>query len=175
VEDYVVEQFFDQAGRISAHPHADDGSLTGLEVAASEARDALRVFRDDPRIIATLGADDFAEGLARREAISRAAVQALEDARSALGAESSGITTTTLREVWPSLGIEERRQLLAVAVDAVFIRRGRGRRGDLAGFVYISWKGEGIDVPRRGCRSNGLMEPFVFGEAPSSPRMAASK
>jgi hypothetical protein len=52
-----------------------------------------------------------------------------------------------LRELWPSLDIAEQRRVLALAIDAVFVRRGRPRgrsgHGALADFVYISWRARG--------------------------------
>lgn len=161
IEDYVVEQFFAALGDMTARAVLDDDGLADLERAVAEAQEGLATFRDDPRIIATLGADSFADGLEARQRTLDAALDALATARKELEipAVPSG---ADLRELWPSLDVIERRRLLALAIDAVFVRRGRTRHGAVADFVHISWRGEQIEVPRRGKRTKRLLAPLQF-------------
>jgi len=174
IEDHVTEAFFEAVGRMAAEPVRDDGSLADLERAAAEAEDALRMFRDDERIIATLGADAFAEGLGHRRTTLDAALDALGNARRELEDPSRLPSATDLRALWPSLDVEEKRRLLRLAVEAVFVRRGRGPVGERASVVL---RGEGVEIPRAGGRARAeLLPPFRFeAQAPARAGVAVGE
>ena len=55
-----------------------------------------------------------------------------------------------LREMWPTLTVPERRQLLALGIDAVMLRAGRGLVLDDR--VWIFWRGQGPDDLPTGAR-----------------------
>lgn len=173
IEDYVVGEFFRAVADMRATPAADDGALADLEAAAATAHEALTAFRDDPRIVATLGVDSFAEGLAVRQQALDGALDALGDARRDLDARQ--LPVADLRSLWPSLDTGERRRLLAGAIEGVFVKRGRGRYGDVADHVLISWHGEGIEVPRRGKREPRELLPPLRFEQPTRAGMAAGE
>jgi DNA invertase Pin-like site-specific DNA recombinase len=161
IEEYVTERFFDAIGTMTAEAVADGGALADLERTVAEAQEALTVYRDDPRIISTLGPDGFAAGLEARKATLDAAMDALADARRALDIPAT-LPPAELRALWPSLDVIEHRRLLALAIDAVFVRRGRGRYGSLDSFVWIAWRGEAPEVPRRGGRPTALLAPVAY-------------
>jgi Resolvase, N terminal domain/Recombinase/Recombinase zinc beta ribbon domain len=93
----------------------------GAEVARHE-RD-LANYRDNPRVISTLGVDRYEQGLAVR-------ARRLERALLAQGAarrqcERLLPAPRELRERWPSLSLPDRAALLRSVFDCVFVRRAR--------------------------------------------------
>ncbi len=172
IEEFVIESFFAAVGRMAATPARDDGSLAELERTVAIAQDALRVFRDDPRIIDTIGPDEFAAGLAHRKATLDAALDVLAEARRELEDPARLPSATDLRALWPSLEVEERRRLLRLALEGVFVRRGRGPMSERA---FVVLRGEGVEVPRTGGRARGaLLPPFRF-DVPAGAGMAGSQ
>jgi hypothetical protein len=92
-----------------------------------------------------LGRADFLAGYTARET-------RLHEAREHLAgliARSNGLPEyATLEADWPTLTTAERRLLLSVAMDAVFVRKGAGGPDERS---VILWRGEGpSELPRRG-------------------------
>jgi hypothetical protein len=150
---HVERAFFEKVGELVLVPSAEtDGRLSGLEQDAAQARAAFEIWRDlGASEMVQLGASDYAAGLAARQA-------ALQEAEAALFAERDQLSNplplapVELREVWPSLTILERRELLAQVVDAIFVRcanrRGRGVQPESR--LHICWRDEApTDLPSR--------------------------
>ena len=132
------------------------------------AEEEFNAYRD-ATIIASIGKVAFAVGLQKRAATveaARAAVateQSKHQRRGAFGRRS-------LLDAWPKLSSSEKREHLAAAIDAVFVRRGdpalRGKNVDVAPRVHIAWRGEAplATLPGRGRRVEHV--PFVFPDEP---------
>lgn len=156
--------------------HADGLAVEAVEEVGGElervlgeleaAEHALRVFRDDPRVIGVLGADGFAEGLAGR-------ARRVEEARAELAAarrtHSAMPDPFTLRGLWPGLDVHGRRRILAAAVDVVVVA---GRGPLTADRVRVCAAGTGPRgaLPRQGVRGVGL-RPLPLDGLPEESRV----
>jgi pimeloyl-ACP methyl ester carboxylesterase len=65
-----------------------------------------------------------------------------------------------LDEEFDDLALDDRRRLLALGIDCVFVRRRSGRE-PLADRVHICWRGTAPDLPARG-RRDYTPRPFLF-------------
>ncbi len=165
-----MDCFFSELGRLEQEPFEERVLSTDLEADVERARAALHVFRDDPRIIETLGVEHFADGLAARK-------RELDDALARLEAAYANTTlpegvprSVELRDLWRDLAVEEKRRMLGSVIDCVFLRRGRSRHDPIDGFIHICFRGEAPDpLPRRGDRGAAYIPtPFVFpNDAPT--------
>jgi len=118
------------------------------------------------RVEATADSDELERLLADVEAAAM-----LAQAHRALPA---AIPATELQAAWPTLAKSEKRQILAAAVDAVFVRRASrpGRGTPVGERVQIVWRGDGpLDLPGR---ANPASRRFVFDDPPAEPRLAAA-
>ncbi|MBA3263126.1 MAG: recombinase family protein [Thermoleophilaceae bacterium] len=173
IEEYVVEEFFAQLERLEVEPFEDSSELAEVEDEIRTAEADLAVYRDDTRIANALGADRYVAGLEER----RGQLDKLLRRRAELEApfdRANGFNPVELREVWPELNVDERRRLLRSHIECLFLRRGRTRHDPIAPFVWICWRGETPDLPRRGQKGHVSFPPFRFPDAPADPRVAAS-
>lgn len=143
VEPLVVERFMAEVGgsRMRRVREDEAGAVRALEVAEAELDAAL-----SGSLAAILDSD-------RRLALVAERQRAVDRARERL-ARRPAPPAGDLEGLWPDLSLREQRQLLASALDCVFVRRGRGRR------VHICWRGEAPELPRRGRRWTPA--PFDF-------------
>jgi site-specific DNA recombinase len=155
IEPWVVERFMERAGGVEVGAVR----LTEDTAEAQRAVDVARVELDtflEADIKGTVGVERYRRELKRR----REALDAAEDLLANLVQRAAGSdlpSAVELRRIWPDLSLEERRQLLSLGIDAIFLRR-PPRRGlsALDGRVLIAWRGEGPDdLPGTG--------PFVPG------------
>ncbi|UTI65575.1 recombinase family protein [Paraconexibacter antarcticus] len=123
VETEVIRRFLELMGKRWVSEHHQDDDLTDLIREAEEAEREMTIFRDDPRIISVLGPDEFVAGLRTRAERVDSANRALIEARS----QDSQLLMppTELRRMWPTLEVEEQKELLGSVWDAIFIRSGR--------------------------------------------------
>lgn len=156
LDEHVTGRFLTKMADLAA----DDTDLTVTverAVAAVESAEAeLGAYRD-AQLVSVIGATAYRRGLEVRAA-------AVDDARSELAAlrrETSGVCgRTDLGAVWPELTIGERRELLAAAIDAVFVRRRHSASDPFESRVHICWAGQGpADLPGR---RNRVLRPFRF-------------
>ena len=166
IEDYVVEQFFAELGRLELEPVDGLVALDAIEARVDRAQAALEVFRDDPRVIEALGAEMFAAGLAARRAELDDALEELDRAHAMVKTPTGVPRSVELRELWPELTVQEKRRMLGTVIDCVFLRRGRSRHDAIDGFVHICFRGEAPALmPRRGQRGGAYRPtPFRFPE-----------
>ncbi|WP_210492258.1 recombinase family protein [Patulibacter sp. SYSU D01012] len=163
IEGYVVEQLKQRAGAAAARLEQEAPDIAALDDAREELRQAvaaLEVYRDDPRVIDALGADAFAEGLAKR-------AQRMKDAEREVDRLTADRSEPghlgNLLEVWDHLEQEEQRELLRTAVQGVYVRPGRSRHTPLGpDNVRVVWRGEDVAVPS-GVRST-VLPPLRFGD-----------
>jgi hypothetical protein len=128
IDDYVVGVFLDYiANRVRAPDVVlVDAALTAAEQVAREAESDLVTYRDDPAIIAALGARYYA-------------------------AVSASQPSADLLDAWPTLDPAEQRAIIAATIDAVVLHRAphRGRHGPIDERVEILWRGEAPELSVR--------------------------
>lgn len=115
--------------------------------------------------VAGIGRDTYLAGLTDRER----RVDESREAQRALLAEAAGPLAEIpanihLRDLWPELGVAERRGLLAAGLDAVVLFAGREQVEER---VVTLYRGEApADLPSRGRRValRGFERPVAFGE-----------
>jgi site-specific DNA recombinase len=165
LEGLVEREFMSHAETLAVKAAAETADLDTALAELSEAEQALRVFRDDPRIIATLGADGFAEGL--RERARRVEAAQADVARERMPA--AGVPDVlTLRRMWPDLDIVGRCRLLSATIDCVVVA---GRGEITADRVRVCWSGLGpADLPQRGKRG-ATLRPIDIQRLPSNTRV----
>lgn len=148
VEPWVVEQFFARIGDIQRRGVRTDQRLVEAEREVTAARAELAAYRDS-EAAAILG-DDFGAGLRTRAERVRTAEARLAVLRDQAGvAELGGVRS--LRTEWDGFSVAERRQLLASAIDAVFLRRVGQANVPISSRALILWRGEAPDdLPGRG-------------------------
>jgi DNA invertase Pin-like site-specific DNA recombinase len=117
--DPLVEEF------IFGHCHRPKEDLPGkirrCEAAVTAAEEDLASYRDEPSILATLGASSFTEGLSTRQRRLEKSLVSLARARQA---QSSSIDFAALAEKWPELSGKERRVVAGNSIDCVVVERG---------------------------------------------------
>jgi len=159
IEPYVECVFFEAVGQLEAQPTVSSAEVEHAmqDLAAAEA--ALVAYRDDTRVQTLLGQDAFVEGLEKRAA-------AVADARATLAEASAAVNSgalldrATLDAMWPDLDVSERQHLLRSAIDAVFLRPGRGLAIDERTLVLLCGEAPD-DLPRRGSRTDAI-RPFPW-------------
>jgi DNA invertase Pin-like site-specific DNA recombinase len=150
IDEYIEQAFFDAVGDIAAESRQDgDDALADLDVAVRHAKWVRDEYRDDDRVIAELGMDSYLEGLAQHN-------HRLQTAEAALSAEleqqrgTFPMPVTTIQEQWANLTIDDKRKLLGLVFDAVFVFPGRAPARDR---VHLCLRGQAPDdLPRRGRR-----------------------
>lgn len=131
-----------------------------------EAEADLTAYRDNPRLMRTLGEDRFEAGIARRcKRVERAL---LELAAARRANDDPGLDDPSdLEAKWPALSADERRDFLGQVIDCLFVR---GQGGAATGRVYVCLRGEEpVDLPHRGGHRGAGIRGF---EWPKRPRAA---
>ena len=172
VEPYVERLFFDAVGALEAEPSVSSEAVEEAARVLEQAEADLVAFRDDQRIEGALGRDGYVDGLQVR-------ARAVDDARAAL-AEAAGAhegeplpDRATLESTWPELDVRERQHLLRSALDAVFVRPGRGVAIEDRALVLL--RGEApADLPGRGVKPAPI-RPFLWpDDAPADAGVTAA-
>lgn len=147
IEPHVEATFLEGVGGLRAEAAAATDELVDAEKARDRAERELAKWLERESL-ADLG-DIYEAGLRERVRQRDEAADALDDVRARAGLADLP-DAAVLEDEWPSLGLIERRQLLASGLDAVFIRRGRDA---IAERSRVLWRGEGpADLPGPGKR-----------------------
>lgn len=152
---------------------ADAGKRDAVAAALAEAQFAYDAFRHDTAAREVLG-DDWLDTLQTYKRRMTDAVNALAliDARHGL-ASIEGVT----REHFSALPVDDRREVLGGFIDAVMVRRsrGRGRHVDpVSNRTRILWRGQApADLPRQ--RHSSSVAPFPFDEPDVEAGMMAAQ
>jgi DNA invertase Pin-like site-specific DNA recombinase len=175
---YVERVFLEELARqpIAAEGTATTATLDAAVAKLEHAEAELALYRD-ATVLTAIGKVAYVAGLQRRAAD-------VESARADLAREQSGqawgdVGRRALLDAWPSLNESAKREHLAAAIDAVFIRRGdpssRGKLVDVAPRIHIAWRGEAplASLPGRGRRVSPGPFPFP-DESPADVRVAAA-
>jgi site-specific DNA recombinase len=157
IEPYVEQLLFEAVGQVRPET-PDDPTAEQLELAEREREVELIAFRDDPILVAQLGAEDFAAGVkVRREAFEAARDRRLEH----VDRTAASFDPIELQALWPSRSVMEKREILSAVFDAIFVLRGRSTFGPIADYTRAFLRGDGpIDLPRRGARRGEALRPL---------------
>lgn len=160
VHEWVEQRFFEAVGEIAAEQVTDDGDLPDLEQAVGNAKVAFERFRDmDPALLAGVTDEEWAAGLQKRKR-DLVAAEAARDAELDRLRGPLPIPVADLRETWPDLSVVEKRKLLSMAFDCVFMFPGT-RHDPLEKRLHVCLKGEG---------PAGLAGKHTSGRAAVPPR-----
>lgn len=158
LDQLVAGMLLDRYGQVEGAPVASDREAQAARAAVDEAQAEIDAYLVAD-LVSVVGAEAFRAGLAPR-------AEALEEALARLAAVDrsrdvpAGVDATGIASGWPSFSLAEKRQVVAAAVDAVFVRRHRSG-GFLADRVAVRWAGEGpegLSGPGR----LGVVRRFVF-------------
>jgi len=149
IEPWIVERFFERIPDLRLKAVDASSELAAAQEAWERAERELIAYRDAE---SALGAH-FLAGLESRKVMLEEAEAHLADLREAAGL-GEVLDLATLRSSWPELSVAERRQVLAGAIDAVFLRRVGQRNVPVGERAIVLWRGEApADLPslsRRG-------------------------
>ncbi len=156
LDDHVTDRFLTKMATVAT---ADSDLTVDVEravVRLEQAEAELAAYRDE-ELVTVIGAAAYRRGLEVRAV-------AIDDARNQLAAArrtTSGVQgTADTGTLWPGFDNAERRELLAAAIDAVFVRRRHSAADPVDERIHICWAGEGpTDLPGR---RNRVLRPFDF-------------
>lgn len=158
IEEWVLRQVQEQwqaRFALSIHDTATDSQLEEAAQILADAREELNAFANDLTARRLLG-DAYHSAMETRVRT----VEAAEGELRRLDCEREQVARSQLS--WESLDPAETREVLAGALDAVFVRRGRGLPIDER--AYLVWAGElDEDAPSRG-RASDTLRSFSWPE-----------
>jgi DNA invertase Pin-like site-specific DNA recombinase len=139
VDEYVEREFLAMVERepLAAQGKPADGTLEQAVAALEAAERELSEYRD-ANLISVVGRDTYIEGLTQRQQAVDAGRRALGDASTSSPLE--GIRD--LRELWPTLGVRERRHLLGSVLDRAIVTAapGAGRGASVEDRLSLIWR-----------------------------------
>jgi len=151
IEPWVIERFFEGLGDVLAEAVAASESHRQLETDLDSARRELATYRDSAAA-EILGRDSFEAGLRARAGHVGRLERLLAEARDAAGVTDLP-DAISLRETWEELEVAERRHLLSLGIDAVFLRSIGQGSSPITERALICWRGEAPeDLPGPGRR-----------------------
>jgi hypothetical protein len=116
----------------------EDAQVAAGERAVQTARGDLASYRDNPRLLRTLGAASFESGVAVRQ--GRLERRLLELARAKRAASGPNVEVEGLRERWGKLSLAQRRAVMAEFLDCIYVERGSEPIGER---VWVCRRGRG--------------------------------
>jgi DNA invertase Pin-like site-specific DNA recombinase len=148
VEDIVSAAFLSRYGAVAvAGAQTVDPAVATAQTAAQRLSAEYATWRDDAEMRELIGDADYRAGLISRKRASDAADDELREAIRHSQADS----LTVDPNIWASLDVADRRELVAAGVDAVVIHRAGSTHTPLAERVSVVWAGElDHDGSRRG-------------------------
>jgi DNA invertase Pin-like site-specific DNA recombinase len=139
VEQLVSDEFLTRYGSMQVQgATTEDPHIADAEAALEAARSEYDTWRDDAEMRAAIGDEDYRTGLLARKQCVTHAERAYGDA--IRQGKSNDLTVS--RDVWASLTLIERRELLRAGIDAVVVRRAGSTHTPLADRVEFVWTGE---------------------------------
>jgi len=170
---HVESAFFEAVGDLQAVPHVASVEVGALTDALRDAEREFNAFRDDQELTGLLGREGFLDGLRARGA-------RVDTARQALGEATEQVAVgelpdrAALEETWPTLKVEDKHRLLALVLDVVMVRSGRGVPVHERAAILLAGEAPD-DLPRRGVRAEPL-RPFVWPvNRPDEARVALAQ
>ena len=160
LDEYVTELFL---GRVGVEPAVAVGeppeARMDAAIAVVESAEAELAAYRDANLVTIIGTDAFRAGLAER---AKAVDQARAQIAALRGTIPQAVPGADLADIWDNLALEERRQILAAGIDAVFVKRAHlSRRGTPVNErAVVLFAGQWpLELAGRDVRE---MRPFVF-------------
>jgi hypothetical protein len=126
--------------------HAARRRVAAAEEAFRRAEWTLERYRDGSGAVTALTPENFARGLAKRQADLEGAAVGLASARRAL--DATGFPRPDLPDHWSGLSVAQRRRVIDERLDCIFVSAGNG---PVTGRAHVCRRGMGpADLPRRG-------------------------
>jgi site-specific DNA recombinase len=139
-DEFVQAEFLTALERepLAAKGKPADETLEQATAALEAAERELSEYMSMTTLVTVVGKDAFAEGVGQRQKVVDEAGRRL----AAAGAASPLENVRDLRELWPSLSVRERRQLLASALDRVVVTPapGAGKGAPVAERLRLVWR-----------------------------------
>lgn len=156
---WVTEQFFKKLRKDQVL--VPERTNPELDVAEAEYQDAVANYTadsEDLELEEVLGRDGMIARLRkRREVMEQKEIVRNEARRSAQGIDLPDVDD--LRKVWDTFTTQEQRRLMASAIEAVFVKRGRGKVEDRC---KILWKTDKMPGPFSGPGYSVPIREFAF-------------
>lgn len=139
VEQFVTDEFLARYGSVSVQGGSSaDPAIADSERALERARTEYAKWRDDADLRGVIGDEDYRAGLiARKQAVTTTEL-AFDDAVR----QANSATLSVSDDLWTTLDVAERRELLRAGVDAVVLSRASSTRTPLVDRVELVWAGE---------------------------------
>jgi DNA invertase Pin-like site-specific DNA recombinase len=169
--DSAVREWLASEGIAAEAVEAADGIAEA--VARVEAAEAEVVAYRDAGLVTVIGREAFLDGLTVRQDALDEARRELEEVRRGGRSELPG-EPVVLVELWPELGLDERRTIIAAAIDTVAVAQAGepGQGSKVSDRVRVFWRGDGPDdLPGRGSRA---FRPLPLDGVPDEVRLAAA-
>jgi site-specific DNA recombinase len=120
--DPLVEEYLFRVCRRRRPPTDGERAVEKCEAAVGEAEEGLAAYRDNPRLLRTLGPESFEDGVAaRRRTVEK---RLLELARARRARQHPRVELEGLERRWPTLDWRGWREVAAELIDCVVVARG---------------------------------------------------
>jgi hypothetical protein len=119
VEDVVLDL-------LSRRRRPPDSAVHAAEDTGKVAQRRPAAYRDSDRVLATLGDDAYAAGLAARVQRVREASLTLADERTRRDLHEPP-ATAAIESAWPAMDVAQRREIIRRVIDCVFVQPGQSR------------------------------------------------
>ena len=163
----VVSRFLSALPELAAEATKASPQLAAAEREANIARTTFEQWRDDARVQEQLGLDQYLAGLQARQERLNEKVVALSREQATAQAIPLPPNASSIAARWDELSVGHQRDLLGAAIRCVFVRRS-SRSTPLDERVRVVFRGEAVDLPRRGAK-DWRPVPFDFGRDSDRP------
>lgn len=120
--DPLIEEFIFRVCCRREPANSSELAVEKCEAAIEVAEESLIAYRDNPRLLRTLGAESFEAGIAtRRRTLER---KLLELARARRSIQRPRVEVEGLEERWPQMSWVQRREVVGEFIDCVVVARG---------------------------------------------------
>ena len=138
LEALLSARFLERYGSLEMTGHALSEALRASEDALKGAQAEFTRWRDDTEMREILGDADYREGLRVRKRTVGEAQRANQEAMR----QTRSTDISVSPDIWSSLDLTERRELLAAGIDAVVLHRAASTNTPLDDRTIILWAGE---------------------------------
>jgi DNA invertase Pin-like site-specific DNA recombinase len=180
LDDIVTELYFERLEVLEFEAVDEHDDIAHLEGELEQAQAKRDEDADDDELRQALGRPAWRKHLATLAARADEAQVALEAALAVAGRRKHPVAE--LRQQWPLMSVDDRRDHLARELQMLFVRSANGvptqgpsRRDDLLARIHPVWVGEPTPViPRQGLRGY-IVKPFAFPDTnPDDAGVAAA-
>jgi DNA invertase Pin-like site-specific DNA recombinase len=169
IEPYVVAALFDHARELAYSSSERTAAIEGAEKRLEAAEAELALYQETVRL-SEVGAAHFETGM-------RSRVAEVEEARRTLATQrlaTPRVLPGTLGDLWPTLSVAERRQVLRSAFSVIWIRRGRNPVPERVRLIAAGFESPDLSVQGRPA-GPPLTLPWPEADLEGEVRVAGAK